>query len=89
MARAVSINISLTPQELLLIQRRVKSGYNESVAEVVREGLQMLLRQSEPSSKASRDDLHRELMAGYKATAAHDRKLAQQWAQLPEAWPEK
>jgi len=89
MARAETINISLTPRELSLIHRRVKSGHNDSVNEVVREGLQMLFQRNPPISKPSRDQLHRGLAAGYRATAALDRKLARRWAHLPEAWPEK
>ena len=29
------------------------------------------------------------LAQGYKATAARDRKMAAQWSELTEAWPEK
>ncbi|MGD0141123.1 MAG: type II toxin-antitoxin system ParD family antitoxin [Tepidisphaeraceae bacterium] len=89
MARAATINISLSPQELVLVRQRVKSGHYESASEVVRDGLRLLFERSQPAKCRSREQLQRRLASAYRATAVLDHKLARQWAQLPEAWPEE
>jgi putative addiction module CopG family antidote len=88
MARAASINVSLTRQELRLIRQQVNSGNYQSASEVVRESLRVLFRQA-TSRKADSADLVRRLERGYKATSKRDRKITSDWAALPEAWPEE
>ncbi|HSZ54747.1 MAG TPA: type II toxin-antitoxin system ParD family antitoxin [Tepidisphaeraceae bacterium] len=88
MARDATINVSLTPQQLRLVRERVESGDYGSTSEVIRESLRMLFRQQRTSPRAPARRGGRSLAAGYKATAAHDRKLVQEWAELPEASPE-
>jgi putative addiction module CopG family antidote len=87
MARDATINVSLTPQQLRQVRERVESGDYGSASEVIRESLRMLFRQrTSPRAPARRGE--RSLAAGYRATAAYDRKFAQEWAELPEAWPD-
>jgi putative addiction module CopG family antidote len=88
MARAASINVSLTRQDLRLIHQQVNSGNYQSASEVVRESLRALFRQAS-SRKADSTDLARQLERGYKATSRRDRKMTNEWASLPEAWPEE
>jgi antitoxin ParD1/3/4 len=88
MAREATINVSLTSQQLRLVRQKVNSGHYHSASEVVRESLRMLFRRSGPR-KIDPAELRRQLEQGYKATAKRDRKIANEWAVLPEAWPEK
>ena len=89
MPREATINVSLTSRQLRLVRDRVDSGRYQSESEVVREGLRLLFRQDPRDGTAAQRQLLRRLEAGYKQTAAHDRKLARDWAELPEAWPEE
>jgi putative addiction module CopG family antidote len=88
MARGATINVSLTPQQLRLVRQQVNSGQYESASEVVRDGLRMLFGDMHANT-SRHEQLRRELERGYKATARRDRKLANEWAALTEAWPEE
>ncbi len=88
MARDATINVSLTPHQLRLVRQRVRSGRYQSASEIVRESLRMLFRHSD-TGKQSPAELKRQLERGYKATSKRDRKIANEWATLPEAWPEE
>jgi antitoxin ParD1/3/4 len=78
MARGATINISLTPQQLRLVRQRVDSGQYESASELIRESLRMLFQQNRLAAAPSVKRLERRLAAGYKASAARDRKLARE-----------
>ncbi|MGA3065463.1 MAG: type II toxin-antitoxin system ParD family antitoxin [Tepidisphaeraceae bacterium] len=88
MSRDASLNISLTSRQLRMVRQRVKSGDYTSASEVVRESLRRLFEPNRPPEHPMPGRLKRQLSEGYKAMAARDRKLARDWAQLPEAWPE-
>jgi antitoxin ParD1/3/4 len=88
MAREATINVSLTPQQLRLVRKQVDSGHYHSASEVVRESLRILFRQSD-SRKTNPSELRRQLERGYKAASKRDRKIANEWAALPEAWPKE
>jgi len=90
MARSSTINVSLTPRQLKLVRQRVASGGYESASEVVRDSLRHMFGDNgssaaRPLSKRSKPSA---LAAGYKAMASHDRTLAREWSNLPEAWPD-
>jgi putative addiction module CopG family antidote len=87
MARAATINVSLTPSQLKLVRDRVNTGQYESASEVVREGLRRLFSTpANPSSKSLQDELAR----GYKASSKHDIKMTREWDAInDDTWPEK
>jgi putative addiction module CopG family antidote len=87
MARAATINVSLTPSQLKLVRDRVNTGQYESASEVVREGLRRLFSTpTNPSSKSLQDELTR----GYKASSKHDVKMTREWDAITDGtWPEK
>jgi putative addiction module CopG family antidote len=89
MSRQATIHISLTPQQLRLVRARVDSGRYGSASKVIRESLQMLLQENRSTARPSVREQQRDLIEGYKATAALDRRLAQEWTQLEDAWPAK
>lgn len=89
MARGATINVSLTPQQLRLVRERLDSGHYESASEVIRQSLRMMFDGNRSQRPPSARQLKHRLASGYRAMAAHDRKLAQDWSKLPEAWPEK
>jgi putative addiction module CopG family antidote len=87
-ARASSINILLTPKQARLIRQQVNSGHFHSPSDVVRKGLDLLFRQPNPR-KSNLTALKDQLEHGYRATSKRDRKIANEWATLAEAWPEE
>jgi putative addiction module CopG family antidote len=89
MARGATINVSLTPRQMRLVRRQMASGHYGSASQVIHESLGMLFARTPHARTPSARRLQDRLAAGYKATAARDRKLARHWAQLPDAWPEK
>ena len=89
MAREATINVSLTPRQLRLVREQVESGHYASASEVVREGLRALFGPVSSAGNRTAAEFRRHLTAGYKATAEHDRRLAHDWAELADAWPEK
>jgi putative addiction module CopG family antidote len=87
MSREATLNVSLTKQQLRLVKERVHTGHYGSASELVRESLRMLFRQD--ASRPAAHSLKSQLAKAYKASAAHDRKLAREWNQLTDPWPEK
>lgn len=90
MARSSTINVSLTPKQLRLVRQRVAQGGYESASEVVRDSLRRMF--SDNGSGETRPVAGRakstSLAAGYKAMASHDRKLAREWSNLQDVWPD-
>ena len=82
MARQSTINVSLTPQQLQMVHQRVRQGGYSSASELIREALRMLFGQNGSPSGKSRQSLKTQLAAGYKVTARHDRRTAQECDKL-------
>jgi putative addiction module CopG family antidote len=91
MARASTIGVSLTAQELKLVRQQVKQGSYESESDVIRDSLRRMFhpdRASSVSSGKNRSSPQR-LAAAYRAMATHDRKLAREWSSLDDSWPNR
>jgi putative addiction module CopG family antidote len=94
MSRDATINVSLTPEQLKLVRARVRSGEYHSASELVRESLRQVFgNRAEESPRRSllKEKLRaarKNLASAYKATAATDRKTAQEWSNLNDQWPD-
>jgi putative addiction module CopG family antidote len=88
MPRGSTINTTITAQQMRLIRERVRAGRSRSASDVVRQALELLFERDATagSRSVSAQYLKAKLAAGYKAMAAHDRKVAREWAQLDDAW---
>jgi len=93
MGRGSTINISLTPEQLKLVRQRAVQGGYGSVSEVIRESLRSSLTgtgQNFQSGRKKKLKMSKSKLAeGYRAMRRFDRKTAQDWAQLTDAWPER
>jgi Arc/MetJ-type ribon-helix-helix transcriptional regulator len=90
MARATTIRVTLTPNELREARERVRSGEYRSLDELFRLGLRALLRTNGRTNGSRRSFARADrLAAGYAATAAFDRRISREWEAIPDAWPEK
>ena len=87
MARGSTISISLTPRQLRAVKSCVTAGGYESVSAVVRDSLRKFFGNAAPTESPANDTAL--LARAYKSTAKRDRAIAQAWAQLDDAWPEK
>ena len=83
------MNVSLTPRQIKLIREGIHAGQFGSPNEVVQAGLRALIQPKRAKHSLFSREFERLLASGYKAAAKQDREIAQQWAQLPEAWPAK
>ena len=89
MTRMSSISVELTSAELARVRREVSCGHYGSATAVVRDSLRKLFREKRGVKHPVPRQRNATLAKGYRSAAARDRKLAAEWAELPEAWPEK
>lgn len=85
-SRGATVSVALTPGQLQAVKARVRSGKYRSPSELVRDSLQKFLGgQPEQFSVVERAAL----VEAYRATADRDLVIADEWAHLDDAWPEK
>jgi Arc/MetJ-type ribon-helix-helix transcriptional regulator len=79
------IPVTLAPAEVRLLKEYVASGRFLSESDVLRQGLKNLSLKTHSGKTA----VDRRLEQAYRASSKRDRKLANDWSQLPDAWPDE